>query len=186
MSAMKKKVQFSVKTGNPVERPDEQLMELPLSLRDNEGKVNKGQKSNFSNSLETRYKNSSPPVFLNDLPSGWKAECVITEGMFLINTSPLGSQKTMGEYARFLITRFVMPQFHRGTAQVHVIFDNPGHLPNMPKFFEQTRRDSTAKLSIDHTCDDLASCTKVSQTKWRENLLNCRQCKRRLVKFIGN
>ena len=68
----------------------------------------------------------------------------------LINTTPLGSHKLLGEYARFLILRYILTQFNRGSHEVHVIFDNPGCLQNSPKFFEQKRRDSIAKLASNH------------------------------------
>ena len=55
-----------------------------------------------------------------------------------VNTTPLGSHKTMSDYAKFLFTRFVLTQFKRGCHEVHVIFDNPGRLQNTPKYFEQT------------------------------------------------
>ena len=42
ISAMKKKLQFSLKTGKPIIKPEEQLLEYPLSLCDSEGNANKG------------------------------------------------------------------------------------------------------------------------------------------------
>ena len=74
------------------------------------------------------------PVFLPSLP--WRPECCMLEGMFIINTTPLGSHKLMSDYAKFLITRFVMTQFKRGCHEVHIIFDNPGRLTNTPKYFK--------------------------------------------------
>ena len=64
------------------------------------------------------------------------------EGMFLINTTPLGSQKTMSDYAKFLMTRFLLSQFKRGSFEVHFIFDNPRRLKSTPKYFEHLRRDT--------------------------------------------
>ena len=92
----------------------------------------------------------------------------------------------MADYAGFLLRRFVIPQYSKGGTQVHVLFDNPGRLQNTPKYFEQKRRDSIAKVSVDHRCDDISNYSMVVQSKWRENFLNCRQCKRRLAKFVGN
>ena len=43
--AMKKKMQFSQRTGRSVEKRGEQLIELPLAITDNTGKPLKGQKS---------------------------------------------------------------------------------------------------------------------------------------------
>ena len=60
MSAMKNKIHFAQKSGKPVEKPDEQLLLYPLSIRDNEGNPVKGQKSYFTSVLKNRYK-SFPP-----------------------------------------------------------------------------------------------------------------------------
>ena len=81
--------------------------------------------------------------------------------------------------------RHIIPHFNRGTEEVHVIFDNPGRLKNTPKFFEHQRRDATVKLSATHCCDELKSSTLIAPGKWRENIINCRECKRRLVVFLG-
>ena len=181
MTAMRKKIQHSVRTRRPIERPNEQLTEYPLAIS-KDGKPLKGSKSYTTNSLEARYK--ATQVFLEQL--SWQPNCCIMEGMFLINTTPLGSHKTLADYAKFLTRRFIITQFNQGCNEVHVLFDNPGRLKNTPKFFEHVRRDATAKVSINHCCDELNSNTKLLQGKWREGLLNCRYCKRRLVIFLGN
>ncbi len=181
LSAMKKKMQFSRRTGRPIDTPGEQLIEFPLAISENTGNPLKGQKSYTTRSLESRYKEADPRVLVNSLP--WRPECSVLEGMFLINTTPLGSHKTLADYARFLITRFVVTQFSKGSDEVHVIFDNPGRLQNTPKYFEHERRDGTAKLTEDHCCDVMLPTTKVPK-RWRESLLNCRTCKRGLVNFL--
>ena len=175
---MKKKVQFSQWTGTPIDLPGEQLIDIPLALCDNAGNAIKGQKSYSTHFLECRYKETANPVFPPSLP--WEPDCCVLEGMFIINTTPLGSHK---DYARFLFTRFVVSQFKRGCNEVHVIFDNPGRLANTPKYFEQNRRDHLAIVQPNHYCDTINSTTKIP-TKWRENLLHCRQCKRSLVKYL--
>ena len=106
--------------------------------------------------------------------------------MFVINTAPLHSHTTMADYARFLLRRFIVSQFTKGGKEVHVIFDNPGRLQNTPKYFEQKRRDASAKVSADHKCHGITSSTVLPHKKWRETYINCRTCKRKLVKFIGN
>ena len=178
---MKKKLQFSQRTGIPINRPGEQLIELPLALCDNTGNPIKGQKAYTTHFLECRYKEASNPVFIASLP--WRPDACILEGMFMINTTPLGSHRIMSEYAKFLFTRFVMSQFRRGCTEVHVLFDNPGRLPNTPKYFEHKRRDQTATVQANHFCDNITSTTKIP-TKWRDNLLHCRECKRSLVKYL--
>ena len=152
------------------------------AISDNVGNPLKGQKSYTSRSLESRYKMANPQVFITNLP--WRPECSMLEGMFLINTTPLGSHKTLSDYAKFCMTRFILLQFKRGCVEVHVIFDNPGRLKNTPKYFEHLRRDASAKVANDHCCDTITSTTKIPK-RWRENLLHCRECKRSLVKFLS-
>ena len=72
LAAMKKKMQYSKKTGRPIDKPGEQLLEYPVALCDHDGKLLKGQKSYTTNSLEARYKTSQPPVFTAALPTGWR------------------------------------------------------------------------------------------------------------------
>ena len=181
ITAMKKKMQFSRRTGRPVERPGEQLIELPLALCDSAGNPIKGQKSYTTHYLESRYKETIPQVFLTSIP--WRPECCVLEGIFIINTTPLGSHKTMSDYAKFLFTRFILTQFKRGCHEVHVIFDNPGRLQNTPKYFEHKRRDQSSIIQTNHCCDTISSTTKIPK-RWRENMLHCRECKRSLVRFL--
>ena len=89
------------------------------------------------------------------------------EGMFLINTTPVGVHKALSDYAKILTRRFVVTQFNHGCQEVHVIFDNPGSLPNTPKYFEHIRRDQTAEVSTYHYCDDLNCSSKIPKGKWR-------------------
>ena len=129
-----------------METTAEQYIPIPLALANSDGNPLKGQKSYTTKALQTRYKDSTPPVFLNNLPTGWIPECCILEGMFMLNTTPLGSHRTLADYARFLITRFIVPQFTRGSREVYVIFDNPGRLQEIPKQFERRRRDHSATV----------------------------------------
>ena len=81
--------------------------------------------------------------------------------------------------------RFIQVHLNRGTNEIHIIFVNPGMLPNTPKQFEQQRRDATGKISANHCCDDLSNATPVHTGKWRETFINCRECERNLVKYLG-
>ena len=103
----------------------------------------------------------------------------------MINTHPLAHHTKLSAYGDFLLKRFVFPHFGRGSKEVHVIFDNPGRLQNTPKFFEQKRRDEIATISASHMCMEMTEETKLTPRKWRENVLNCRVCKRNLVIFLG-
>ena len=76
------------------------------------------------------------------------------------------------------------PHFSRGCTEVHLLFDNPGQLKDTPQFFEHKRRDESATIATGHTCDDINELTRLP-TKWRENVLHCRKCKRTLVCFLA-
>lgn len=182
VSAIKKKILFS---GQLVDKPDEQLLEYPLSICDNAGNPLKGQKSYFTKSLQTRYKNADPPIITPYLPPNWTPQCTILEGMFLINTLPLPNHFNLANYGNFLLKRFIISQFGKGSSEVHVIFDSPGRLENTPKSFEQKRRDNKATVAPNHTCVELTGSTMIPRKKWRENFINCRKCKRNLVIFLG-
>lgn len=178
-----KKVKWSKQTGCPVDTIAEQYMPIPLALADSSGTPLKGQKSNTTKALKTRYKDARPQVFLNNLPPGWNPDCCLLEGMFMLNTSPLGSHRTFADYSRFLIKRFIVSQFARGTKEVHVLFHHPDRLSETPKYFERKRRDTTAKVATGHTCDEFSAGHTIP-SKWRENVINCRNCKHSLVLFL--
>ena len=95
----------------------------------------------------------------------------------MINTSPIAGQTTFGDYGHFITRRHVAPHFLKGSRELHLLFDNPGQLRNTPKTFEQKRRDALATIDISHTCEDINESTRLP-AKWRQNILNCRKCKR--------
>ena len=97
LTAMKKKMQYSRRNGKPIENPGEQLIEIPLSIADNDGNPIKGQKSYVTKALEARYKSAIPLAFSSEL--AWTPQCCLLEGMFMINTKPLGAHKTLADYA---------------------------------------------------------------------------------------
>ena len=138
----------------------------------------------MTKAIANRYKKCPQPIILNEYPQGWRPQCCLMEGMFMINTSPLGSHTTYGDYARFLLKRHITPHFSRGCTEVHLLFDNPGQLKNTPKFFEHKRRDESATIAAGHMCDDINETTRLP-SKWRENVLHCRKCKRTLVCFLA-
>ena len=109
----------------------EQFAMLSQLLSDRE------QKSTVTKFYETRYKNIN--LITHCFESSWITEVVIMEGMFTINTKPLNCLKTMEEYGHFLIRRFIAPHFHRGSREVHMLFNNPGQMEDNPKQFEQAR-----------------------------------------------
>ena len=158
----------------------EQYIELPRALCDVESAPIRGQKSTVTKFYEKRYQNTN--LITHCFGSLWTAEVVIMEGMFIINTKPLNCHKTMEEYGHFLIRRFIRLHFHRGSSEVHMLFDNPGQIEDNPKRFEQARRD--ASLPADHLCWVFFNEAEIP-SKWNETL-KCRTCKRRLTQFLSS
>ena len=181
VSCMHKKIQWSQRTGRPLVTGGEQLIALPLAISDHQGNPIKGQKSTMTKALAVRYKT----IIMNDYPEGWQPQCCLMEGMFLINVTPLGCHVTFGNYAQFLMQRYILPHFSKGCSEVHIVFDNPGQLKNSPKFFEQKRRDHMAVIANGHNCEEIKAHNRLP-SKWRDNVLNCRKCKRALISFLGN
>ena len=95
------------------------------------------------------------------------------------------THKTYMDYSQFLIRRYIIPLYKQGANTVHVIFDNPGRLSQTPKQYERERQDNSASIATGHTCDDIHGSLSIP-SKWRENLINCRTCKRSLVVFLSN
>ena len=58
--------------------------------------------------------------------------------------------------------------------------DNPERL-KLPKNFKRDRRDKIASVAM-HTCDIIEATVPIP-AKWRESIINCRQCKRSLTVF---
>ncbi len=183
LKCLHKKLKWSKQMGQPVDTIAEQYIPIPLALADSSGCPLKGQKSNSTKAIKTRYKDARPLAILNNLPHGWIPDCCMLEGMFMLNTTPLGSHRTFADFAQFLIKRFIVPQFARGTKEVHVLFDNPGRLPETPKYFERKRRDTAATVTTGHACDEVCA-GRMIPSKWRADVINCRNCKRNLVLFL--
>ena len=118
LSCMRKKIKWSLRTGIHIKEAGEQLIALPLAISDHQGNPNKGQKSYMTKALANRYKQCPDVIILNDYPQGWAPQCCLMEGMFMINTSPLESHSTFGDYARFLMQRHITPHFSRGCTEV--------------------------------------------------------------------
>ena len=89
----------------------------------------------------------------------------------------------MKDYAQFLVRRFAVPHFTRGSKEVHIVFDRPGQNPHTPKAFEHSRRDAEHSVSPGHEHFHFTDIAAVLQ-KWHDHL-NCRQCKRQLVVYLG-
>lgn len=159
----------------------EQYIQLPRAICDLNSNPNKGQKSLTTKFYLTRYEDSLNLV-CSSLPKQWIPTTVIIEGMFIIRTSPLHSHRTMAEYTLFLMRRYILPHFYKGTTEVHLLFDNPGCQQDNPKVFEQARRDAEA-LPAQHSCTAIYEEAEVP-AKWQDTL-KCRQCKRNVTVFIS-
>ena len=131
-----KKIKWSKQTGKPTERISEQYIPIPLAIATNDRLPRKGQKGSMTKCIESLYHQSTPPVMLNSLPTGWIPDACFLEGMFMINSVPLGTHRTCSDCTKFLIRSFIMPCFKQGSQLVHVMFDNPGRLPQTPKSCE--------------------------------------------------
>ena len=78
LAAMKKKMQYSNKTGKPIDSPGEQLLQLPLAICDHDGNPLKGQKSYTTNCLQARYKAyHHQSLLLNYLQDGHHSVCLL-------------------------------------------------------------------------------------------------------------
>lgn len=122
-------------------------------------------------------------VVMDKFPLGWRPDCVVLEGMFMVNTTPLRIHTNMREYVRFLLIRYAGWYLKAGVQQIHVVFDNPDRLKPHPKKLERSRRDAGIEVAQDHSHMNFSDETIPS--KWRE-VLECRQCKRRAVEYVGD
>lgn len=177
---MRRKIAYANKTGTCVDVIGEQYIELPRSLCDNDDMPTSGQKSIITDYYKGRYKDIN--LISNSFPPDWVPDSVILEGMFLINTRPLSSDKTMADYGTFILKRFIKPYLKRGCKEIHLLFDNPGQQKENPKVFEQARRDNSH--SDDHLCTIFYDEAEVP-TKWKE-IVQCRVCKRALIVFLSS
>ena len=89
----------------------------------------------------------------------------------------------MSHYGDFLMKRFVIPYLKKGSWEVHLLFDDPGRLLDIPKQYEQSRRDQIS-ASSDHVCHVFFNDAEVP-AKWKE-ILKCRACKRSLTVYLSD
>jgi len=163
----------------------QQCIELPRAIATPDGKPIKGAKANITKVYEKRYENATPLIITATLPDGWSPDAVFEEGMFLINIIPWSFHKTMGDYGNFLMKQHILPYFkNQSTTEVHLLFDNPNCLQHSPKYFERLHRDEQNQIPDDHSCGGF-SVDMVIPPKWRQNVINCRKCKRNLVCFLS-
>jgi len=181
----KKRVAFASSTGTNIPNVYQQCLELPRAIATSDGLPVKGTKANSTKVFEKRYEHTSPSVFITSIPPGWVPTAIIMEGMFLINIKPWSAHKSIGDYGDFLLRQHILPHFRHGATEVHVLFDDPECQVQSPNFFERQHRDLTHPIPDDHCCTEFTS-DMVIPPKWREDVLNCRVCKRNLVCFLSH
>ena len=146
---------------------------------------------------------------MQSFPANWTPNSVILEGMFLIHTKPCHKtmadygkflmnrfitphfkkgctepcHKTMADYGKFLMNRFITPHFKKGCTEVHLLFDDPGQQQENSKQFEQSRRDHS-EMAPEHLCTIFFDDAEVP-TKWQQ-ILKCRICKRGLTVYLSS
>ena len=172
---LKRRLLCGGKVGN-----DEQYLELPRSIADENGLPHKGMKCFSTKFYEKKYGSAA---ILSNFPENWLPRTVILEGMFIINSSPLRIHCTMQEYTRFLLKKYTLKYFTVGVNEVHIIFDNPGRFENHPKSIERNRRDA-GKIGGSHTHSHFSDEAKIP-SKWQE-MLKCRECKKRLIAYMAD
>ena len=181
-TCLRRRLAWCNRTSIPYNSSEEQYSLYPRALADENGNPHKGSKSIWTDKFKKRYVLSDPQVFYSKLPLGWTPEVAIIDTMFLINTKPLRSMKTITEYTKLIFNRFVAEYFLAGVKQVHLIFDKPQRQTFNPKQFEQSCRDSN-KVSSQHTHINFTPNQKPPNT-WQE-YINCRKCKRSIIEAIG-
>ena len=147
--------------------------------------MNKVAKSSMTKVITKQYKNFSEPILFTGYPPGWSVQYCLIEGIFLINTAPLGVHITyLCGLCQVLLQRHISLHFNKGCIEVHFIYDNPGQLKNTPKCFESMRRDGSVTVATTRTCDKIHKKVRLPR-KWWEEVINCRTCKQTLVFLLA-
>ncbi|KAJ8048225.1 hypothetical protein HOLleu_00456 [Holothuria leucospilota] len=138
---LRKIIVHSKNTHQPIEHLG-QFIELPLAIANPKGSMIHGNKANSTSVYRRRYSEA----FTKALPAGWKPECVILEGMFLINSSPMRSAQVFRDYTYHLLSNFILPRFALGACEVHVVFDHPGRNGTSPKDLDRLRPEDGSEF----------------------------------------
>ena len=177
-ACLRRQVAHAKKTGEPIQKLG-QYIQYPLAIAKDDGSMYKGSKSVMTSILKKRYED----VFVHSFPPGWSPQCVILEGMFLINSVPLASHKTFKDYALRIIHSSLLFHIDRGVAELHLIFDHPDRHGLSPKALEKQRRDEL-KSTDEHDYQEINADTQLP-SNWRK-FLGDRRCKRLLVNFLSS
>ena len=117
MTCLKRQLAQCKKSGQPVTSLG-QFIELPRAIANADGTLYKGTKANTTRILKARYSEA----FLDTLPQHFSPDVVILEGMFMINSSPLGQHRTFKDYALFLVNKWIKLYLASSSVkQIHVV-----------------------------------------------------------------
>ena len=141
---------------------NEQYSIIPRALCDEDGNPYKSNKSNWSDKLANRYESTDPPVFTSHLPCD--PQIVIIDAMF-INTRPLRQTKAIAEYFKLLFNQFLLPHYKSEVSEVHFQDFNPKQFGH----HKQTQK---------------SAINEHKHIGW-QGYLECRKCKRSIVKAIS-
>ena len=150
---------------------------LPRALVDEYGFPHKANKSGPTNFSKNRYSTHH----IIEFPKNWTPDAVLLEGMFMIQTTPILG---IVDYCQLLANWFVLPHFKNGVKQVHVIFDCPNTNNKSPKEIERNKRDKEHKVTSHHTHANITQSGEIP-SNWRDDIINCHECKKNLCHFLG-
>ena len=178
---LRQRLAWCNRTGATYDPTKEQYSMYPRAIATEMGYPVKGSKSVWKDKLKKRYPGQE--VVIDVLPSQWKAEAVILDAMFFINTKPLRNMVTLSDYATFLFNRFLLPHYQLGVNEVHMLFDTPGDKNRFnPKLFEQKRRDNKGCTTHEHVA--FTPSTRIATLSW-SSYIACRKCKRSIIDAVG-
>ena len=140
-------------------------------------------KSKVTPFYKARYGKLVDGLFFDKLPDTINIDCVILEGMFMINTAPLGSFTTFANYRDFLLRRWVKTYFEKGVKKVQILFDDSLQDRISPKAIEHLRRKSHQNSNA-NDFTEIQPYTKLpGRGQWR-TFLEDRSKKRGLCDFL--
>ena len=146
MKSLRRKLGWCSRTGQLFYK--EQYSIYPWALSNECGIPHKSPKSHWTDKLKSRYASTTPIVFSNTITTEYIPQAAIIDAMFLMNTRPLRSTKTVSNYTKLLFTRFIKEHFNCSVLEVHVIFDKPKRREFNPKLFEHARRDNNKSIVL--------------------------------------
>ncbi|CAG2187243.1 unnamed protein product [Mytilus edulis] len=178
---LRKQLAYSKTLEKPVEELH-QLNKLPRAICTADELPIKGEKSGVVNLFKSLYSSSYTDSlsFTNSNTTG-----IILEGMFIINSRPLGYHVSFLQYASFLFDRWVLNFYARYNAsEIHVLFDDPERNCPSPKDVERASRDLGHQHHIEISDSISISDSTPLPSDWQKFLFN-RQNKRKLVQYLS-